>query len=245
MMRESSFDPAHCKPFSPKMKFHPRLDLTAPSWQSFVSKHFLFDIPSVPVERPKDLLIENILENHPESVIVSPCNGWAYSHTTLPKGTSLTTAYGKHMGTVMFDDDVTIPRVTMRGNSGRWMQSPFMSITPMEIFTIRGGTRRAKGDVVIGGMGMCYQLIQVSHRKKVKKLRVVELSQGLADWLWPVIQPRLGREVELIVGNAKKLIPEMEADVALVDIWASYGGNKMPACPGIDYVWCWGSQYLD
>lgn len=40
-------------------------------------------------------------------------------------------------------------------------------------------------------------------------------------------------------------VPKLAADVALIDIFHSYGGNDFVACPYITRVWCWGSQYVN
>jgi len=226
--------------WNPRMKWDRELNLTGKSYTEWLNRWSLFDIPGAPIGN-----VEAMLVRDPQSVVVSPCGQWAYTACILPAGCYISTVFGKQIGSVLFDDDVVIPRITKRGWMGddQWNPKPFMSLTPMEIFTMRGGERRAKGNVVIGGLGMGYQLIQCSHRKKVKRLRVVELDQGLADWLFPIISNKTGLKAELIIGDAKKIIPTLEADVALVDIWPSYGGNHMPHCPRIGYTWCWGSQY--
>ena len=41
--------------------------------------------------------------------------------------------------------------------------------------------------------------------------------------------PRLdlnGRDVEVLVGDACDIVPTLTADVALIDIFTSYGGNR-------------------
>jgi len=43
------------------------------------------------------------------------------------------------------------------------------------------------------------------------------------------------------VKDAHEVLPTFEADVALVDIFPQYGGNRLHySTPGIKVVWCWG-----
>ena len=82
------------------------------------------------------------------------------------------------------------------------------------------------------------------------KLTLVEKSQDLVDWLYPRIKPHLGMEVEVIVGDAWHVLLNMEADVALVDIFENSGGNDWEQsklrrlCLGIKYIWCWGTASM-
>jgi spermidine synthase len=122
-----------------------------------------------------------------------------------------------------------------------------MSITPMEMLSLRPGTRMARGDVIIGGLGLGHQLIEVSKRPQVRRLVLVEKSQGLVDFMMPAIAPHLHRPVDVVVGDAYEVIPQMYADVALIDIYPKYGRNRYlcnklkAASPGIKKFWCWGA----
>ena len=59
------------------------------------------------------------------------------------------------------------------------------------------------------------------------------------------MKPLLGpAELEVIVGDAEKVVPMLKADVACIDIYPDYGGNEFaPKCPDIGRVWVWGSQF--
>ena len=120
-----------------------------------------------------------------------------------------------------------------------------MSLTPMEMVTLRGGIRFAKKHTVVAGLGLGHQLIEVSRKKSVKKITLVESSQELVDWLLPRIKTFMGdAKLKVVVGDAKKLVPKMTADVALIDIFRSYGSNDFVECPKIPRVWCWGSAEI-
>ena len=185
-----------------------------------------------------------------ENLALSPKGEWAYCVKRLKRGSRLALTVGGKSGDVLFDGPVCIPAVhtRKRWDKDTWDESPYMSITPMEIMTLRPGTRRAKGHVVIAGLGLGHQLEEVSKRKQVRRITLVEKSQDLMDWLWPKIEPRLdprfrgSKSLEIIVGNAYDVLPRLEADVALIDIFPDYGGNEFSAkTPGIYVTWCWGS----
>lgn len=175
--------------------------------------------------------------------VLSPDGNWAYTEIILPRGTKLDCAFGAQYGDIAFDGKIAIPRLNMKYSNGTWSQDPYMSITPQEILTLRAGTRFAKGKVILGGLGMGHQLEQVCKRKKVKKVVVVETEQALIDWIAPELDLN-GKDVEFVCGDAKKLIPNMEADAALIDIYKMYGFNTFPHCPKINKVWVWGSAKL-
>lgn len=174
-------------------------------------------------------------------VVQSPKKNFVYAEKLLKRGDMLETASGRRKGTVLFDQDIAIPCIHEVSRGSGWNRTPWMSITPMEVLTLRTGTRLARGNVIVAGLGLGYQLVEVSKRSKVKEITLVEKSQELVDWLLPRIEPHLARPIKVIVGDAYKVLPKLEADVALVDIFPSYGFNEFsPPCAGIKKVWCWG-----
>jgi hypothetical protein len=133
---------------------------------------------------------------------------------------------------------------------GVWNEAPWMSLTPAEILTLREGTKLAKGRVVIGGLGLGHQLIEVSKRLQVKEIVLVELSQELVDFYLPRVRPLIKKRLTVLVGDAFQIIPTLSADVALLDMFPAYGGNE-PATralaarsPKIKKMWGWGSATL-
>jgi hypothetical protein len=196
-----------------------------------------------------EMAATRVSQMQPGTHVVSPSGNFRYTEVILPAGEWITVAQGNRRGDVCFDEDVAVPRLNaandhiIRENNQRsgFKDRPWMSITPMEILTQRPGLRRAKGHTVVAGLGMGWLLRQVALKKSVKKITLVEVSQELIDWVLPSLA--LTKDVDVICGDARTVLPDMEADVALVDIWMDYGGNSFKKCPGIDYVWCWGSQY--
>lgn len=179
---------------------------------------------------------------------VSPCGNWVYFERILPEGCALETISGRRRGIVVFDGDVTIPVVMERGTL-------WMSHTPQEVFTLRPGTRMARGHTIIAGLGMGYQLQEVCRKKNVERVTLIEVDEKLVDWVLPRLELS-GKPVEVVVGDARELLPSMSADVALVDIFPHYGGNLIykpnshrayqPSIdfPGIKKTWIWGSAEI-
>lgn len=178
-----------------------------------------------------------------------PSGRWAYVRRILPRATTLQTYVGVRCAPgVVFDAEIAIPQLwerdTFRGD-------PWMSITPNEIITLRPGTRKAKGHVVVAGLGLGMQLIDVCARKQVKRVTLIEKEPALIEWLWPRIQQKCAMPVDVIVGDVYTELPKLTADVALVDTFPGYGHNDWErdrlraSCRGIGHVWCWGAFSTD
>ena len=230
-------------PWDPKMKFVPEINITAETYKLMPP---LWDLEPVAPE-PPSATIQNREEG--KHYILSKNGRWMYRHMILPKGEKLTCCQGRQRGSVLFDGRTATPMLNkMIPDTDRWERHPWMSLTPMEHFTLRGGTRLAKGKVIIGGLGMGYQLWCIAQRKQVTEIIIIEQSADLLAWIRPQIKtllPKNAPPIKFKIGDARSLIPKMEADRALIDIWPSYGGNTFPHCPNIGKVWCWGSQYTN
>lgn len=193
-----------------------------------------------PVEPTKHIRVGGSVP--PAERVLSPSGRWMYTEAILPRGETLANCYGRESGDIVFDGPVVIPRINSCVD-GRWAKNPWMSLTPQEILTMRVGTRFAKGTVIIGGLGMGHQLQKVCERKQVKEVIVVERDQELIDWVAPRLELN-GKDVEFVCGDANELIPGMEANAALIDIYPYYGWNTFRHCPKIDKVWVWGSAQM-
>lgn len=229
-------------PWDENLKWSPELNLLAHTY----SVRSLFDVPAASNNDP------NLAP--PDEVAVSPCGRWLYMDKVLPKGGQLHCVQGSKRGTVLFDGPVKIPALHEARPTGCWDQSPWMSLTPQELITLRPGTKRAKGRTIVAGLGLGHQLIEVSRRKHVTSLVLVERDRSLVDWLLPKVEPHLGRprnDIEVVVGDAYVELPKLgPADVALLDIFPRYGNNSpgrdevRRTCPEIKFVWAWGAAAL-
>lgn len=216
-----------------KTKFQHMLVLKASTY----NPHRLFDVEPISMD-------EMNAQSLPDSkCAISPTGQFRYTEAILSRGRMLDLIRGDRRTKVCFDDDVVIPRLNERRSShAGFMIDPWMSMTPMEVMTQRYAIRRAKGHVVIAGLGMGWMLRKVAARKQVRAITLVEISQELIDWVMPTLG--ISRDIEIICGDAREIVPSLTADVALTDIDESYGGNRFPTCPNIEYVWTWGDQYV-
>lgn len=227
-----------CVDWDPKMPWKKELNLKASSYAC---------LNLFPGITPKDKYPDP--NNATEGEYVdSPSGNWRYVVNVLPRGTKLSTWQGNQIGSVLFDGPVNVPTICARekGNQElRYKEAPWMSLTPAELMSMRTGLRFANGHTIVAGLGLGHLLIEVTKKKAVKKVTLVEINQELIDWLYPKIKPYLQQEVSVIVGDAYKVIPGLEADAALIDIDATYGNNKFSAPHKyINKVWVWGSSVI-
>lgn len=190
----------------------------------------------------------------PGQFVDSPTGRFRYCVRLHRAGRPLLTWWGAEVGTVIFDSDVIIPalyQAKLEDDGGpKWNEAPWMSLTPAELMTLRPGTRQAKGKVIIAGLGLGHQLIEVSRRLQVKRIVVVEIDQELVDWMLPVIRPHLRKPVEVVVGDAFEVIPSLTGDIALVDTFPGYGDGfrvveqLAKRSPGIKRFWGWGTSEM-
>jgi hypothetical protein len=232
-----------CVPWSPATKWEPELNFVASSYTVFEA------FPGIASSDAK------VDELRPGQYVDSPGGEFRYCVRLHRAGRPLLTWWGSQVGTVIFDGDVIIPalfetRPENEGGEGRWNESPWMSLTPAEILTLRPGTRMAKGRVIVGGLGLGHQLIGVAKRLQVKHITLVELSRELVEWLLPQIRPHIKKPLDVVIGDAYEVIPTLSADVALVDIFPGYGNNQARVdelaarSPNVKKFWGWGTSEM-
>ena len=166
---------------------------------------------------------------------------WIYVIRRLPAGELLQMPFhpDRRSATVAFDQDIDIP--VLQCNGQVWM-----SITPAEILTCRGGIRHAKGRTIIGGLGMGWQLHHIAEKKGVKEIVVVEESKRLIDWYGRELCERYGAEI--VCGDIWEHIPRFDLkDRFVVDIWSGFWDARfsrplMAARKAGYNIWAWGSE---
>jgi len=212
-----------------KIKWQPSLHIDAESYREWLKPHMLASMEECPAGSVYD----------PPKLVV-PNTDWYYCHLILPKGEKLSTISGRKRGSVWFNDDVVIPAI--RRERGQGNNDPvWMSMTPMEFFSLRPGTKLAKGHTVVAGLGMGHQLVGVTNKRNVTKVTLIERDRAVVDWVMPRIWDRLGPvSVEVRIGDARTILTKMRADVALVDIFYNYGGNSIYGVRNFGKVWFWG-----
>jgi len=230
------------EPWTPDIKWKPVLHIQVESYRWFVRDLF---------PEATEVLPGEDFARH-KCMVLSPSGRFCYAKKILPPNGMLATLSGRKHGHVFFDAPVMIPMLFERKQSGErfydFPEEPWMSLTPMELFSLRPGTKLTKGHTVIAGLGLGHQLIEVSHRPTVRAITLVEKNPELVSWLLPRIRTHMDPRVPLrvIVGSAYDIVPQLTADVALIDIFPRYGGNretwryKTRGCPAIGRVWVWG-----
>ncbi len=234
---------SQCEPWSPTLAWKPELNIQGATYK------VLELWPGLAAsDGPVD-------ELGPGQYVDSPSGRFRYCVRLHRAGQTLLTWWGPQVGTVLFDTDVIIPALYQaRGpddpGDGHWCETPWMSLTPAELITLRPGTRLARGRTIIAGLGLGHQLIDVSKRMRVKRVILVELDQELVDWIMPRIQPHLKSSLEVHVGDAYEIIPKLRADVALIDIFPGYGDGFSRVAelsrrsPKIKKFWGWGTSEM-
>lgn len=157
--------------------------------------------------------------------VFSPDRSWSYSNRILPFGQTIALFQNKRHGLVRFSGDIVVPVLS----SSIPGDDVWMSITPAEVLTQRKAVLMARGDVMIGGLGLGYLLQKVCAKKSVKRVRVVEISQSQITWLRSVIEdiyPQTVCKVGWVCGDVREHINCFgKHTINLIDIWPGYGDS--------------------
>ena len=133
-----------------------------------------------------------------------------------PTRTCLGVWRGETQRQVSFDGVVSIP---VLANSD---MEPWMSLTPNEVFTLRGQIRRAKKDVAVAGLGLGWVSRKILERKQVDRLTIYEKDKHLIEYFGQSLIDDFGDRVSLVHADAYE-VDWFQHDVALWDIWKGLG----------------------
>lgn len=200
-----------------KTKFRSTLWLKAESYP-YVP---LFDTP------PVNLVEANKAKaDFRDQSIRCPGTDFYYRNHLLPPGTAVTMyASYDYRGRAFFDGPVTIPTLLEVPEKDR--MNVWMSVTPNEMITQRKGVKKAKGRVVVGGLGLGWFLNAVCEKRSVKEVIVVEQSLPLLVWLRPILEakfPAIAKKVKAWVSTdvydfMEKDTKDNKDTIYLLDIW--------------------------
>ena len=99
-----------------------------------------------------------------------------------------------------------------------------MSLTPSEMLTQRPGIQKARGTVVIGGLGLGWLLRKVCEKESVEQVIVVEKSKELLDWYGHDLCKRQPKVSDVICDDIYNQIGRHGGKpIYLLDIWLLYG----------------------
>jgi spermidine synthase len=118
-----------------------------------------------------------------------------------------------------------------------------MSLTPLEVFTLRPGFKKAKGRCLVGGLGLGYFTKRILERKQVEKVTVVEKNPHVAEFFGAPLRDR----VEIIVDDVWEFLKSDRLnsfDSILLDTWSSAGDSfedrkLMEVRQRHPHVWAW------
>jgi hypothetical protein len=175
----------------------------------------------------------------------SPSGEFSYLYKGLPGKTPLVTCYGARRGRVWFTDPVHIPVLYQRDTMDVWM-----SVTLMEVFTLRPGVRFASGRVVLGGLGLGWQLHKIAAKKSVREIVVIEKSNDLLRWYGRKLCAQVPKVKAVMLGDVFSIAaktPPRDDTKWILDVWDGYGDAY--AAPELDKlrqqghkVWAWGGS---
>ncbi|MCK9544357.1 MAG: hypothetical protein M0R03_20245 [Novosphingobium sp.] len=93
-----------------------------------------------------------------------------------------------------------------------------MSDTNTEIFSNLEFLWKAKGDILIGGLGLGIMPLILSKMEGVKSVTIIEKEQDVIDLVWK--QLRCSRHIDLVRGDVFTYDTDRKFDVVYMDIWA-------------------------
>jgi len=130
---------------------------------------------------------------------------------TISKGT-VTDGYDRHRGKmdqIIYDFDYPIVKLTENGNT-------WMSDNPFEVESSMGAVESARGDVLIGGLGI--GLLPTLMKDKVDSIDIVELNQEVIDLVFHQV---VTEKMKIIRDDICHYLTATEKryDFICVDIW--------------------------
>jgi hypothetical protein len=100
--------------------------------------------------------------------------------------------------------------------------TPWMSLTPNEIFTQRGQIRRTRKNTGMAGLGLGWAARKVLQRKQVDHLTVVERDEDIIKMFGTPLQKEFGNRLTIKHGDAYEH-DWSQHDVSIWDIWKGWG----------------------
>ena len=99
-----------------------------------------------------------------------------------------------------------------------------MSDTDMELRSNYSAVQQARGDVLIGGLGLGMMVLPVVRKPEVNTVRVIEINSDVIQLMKPAIEPLTNGKLTIEHGDVKTWKPEApgrQLDFIYFDIWTS------------------------
>lgn len=101
-----------------------------------------------------------------------------------------------------------------------------MSDTAMEWDTNQEFIEYAKGDVLIGGLGIGMIIIAIVNKPEVKSITVIESNKKVAEKIGELLEPHFNKKVTIIHADVYEWQPEQNYDTIYMDVWPSICGDN-------------------
>ena len=147
-----------------------------------------------------------------------------------------------------FTGPVMVPMLLGPTNSEK---NFWMSLTPMEVFSLRPGIEKAEGRVLIAGLGMGWMTQKILEKLDVTHVTQVELSPEVIQFFGRPLDAIFPGKIDFIQGDVWKLLPHLDLnsfDSIIFDIWPAYGSAyldqkfQLPKKEHRVKVWGWGDH---
>jgi len=96
----------------------------------------------------------------------------------------------------------------------------WMSDTPMEVKTASAAIHKARGNVLVAGLGLGYVVYHMAKKKSVTSITVIEKDREIIKLIWPHLRKHIGHKVKVIQADIYEWKPgKQRFDYAWFDIW--------------------------
>lgn len=102
----------------------------------------------------------------------------------------------------------------------------WMSLTPMEVFSLRPGIEAAEGRVLIAGLGMGWLTQQILEKPDVKHVTQIEICQEVIQFFGQPLDDMFPGKIDFMQGDIWNILPQLDLkkfDSIIFDIWPAYG----------------------
>ncbi len=185
---------------------------------------FLRDIPAFTYRKPDPLAFLNPFAFRMDPSSLMRTRPW-WEKTTLSMSRG-----DNRIGKVTWDNDTRILILATKKTTDDEVLEcgeVWMSLTPTEIVSQRPGVKKAKGNVMIAGLGMGWLARKILERKQVKHVTIVEKDPDILAFFGGALKRDFGSKVTLLCNDAYEWIePRIpDYDSVIFDIWLKCGDS--------------------
>lgn len=135
---------------------------------------------------------------------------------------------GMRKSWVRFDGPVMIPM--LRGPTPGHAKPFWMSLTPMEVFSLREGIDLAQGRVLCAGLGMGWMTMRILEKPDVTHVTQIEMSPEVVEFSGKPLAKRFPGKIDFVIDDVWEYLSDVDLDQfdsIIFDIWPQYGTAHM------------------